>query len=198
MLESRQATYSTLRSMILAVVNLLKADDLLKLPSDLRCELIDGVLIELSPPGELHARIAGRMAFLLSRAEAMGLGYVLGEAGYVLREDPDTVRAPDVAFVRRELVGPEGFARGFARRSPDIIVEVVSPYDTRAEIQAKVREWIEGGAALVLVVEPDAQVVEAVRSLTHRSRCEVGDILDLDDLLPGFSLSVAEIFEAPS
>ena len=179
----------------MAVVTLLTADELLKLPFDLRCELIDGVLIELSPPGSLHARVAGKIAVLFAQADSLGLGYVLGEMGFRLRRDPDTVRAPDVAFMRRDKVPGGVFPTGYWEGALDIIVEVVSPYDTATEIQTKVREWVEAGASLVLIAYPDTKVVEAVRSLTDRRRFEVGDTLDLSDLLPGFSISVAEIFD---
>lgn len=125
----------------------------------------------------------------------MGLGHVLGEVGCRLRRNPDTVRAPDVAFFRSERVPGGVFPTGYWEGAPDIIVEVVSPWDTASEIQTKVREWIEAGASLVLVAHPETRVIEAVRSLTDRRRFQVGEMLDLSDLLPDFSIPVAEIFD---
>ena len=78
---------------------------------------------------------------------------------------------------------------------PDIIVEVVSPWDTRAEIQAKIREWLEAEVRLVLYVYPDTRTVHAIRSLTDRQELASSDILDLGDVLPGFSCPVADFFD---
>lgn len=164
------------------------------MPSDFRCELIDGVVIELSPPGELHGGTTGQITGLLFQAQTEGLGRVLGEAVFLIRKNPDTVRAPDVAFVRADRVPPQGFARGYGEAPPDVVVEVVSPHDTRAEIQAKVREWVEFEVPLVLVVDPSSRTVEAIRSLQHRERLTVADTLDFSPGIPGFSLRVADFF----
>ena len=178
----------------MAVITLLTAEDLFRLPSDLRCELIDGVVVEMPPAGILHARTAGRFSSLLAGAEKDGLGCLLGEGGFVVRRNPDTVRAPDVAFIRKEHVPADGFPRGYWPGAPDLAVEVVSPNDTAAEIQTKVREWIEAGAGLVLVAYPETRAVEAIRSLRERVRLVVGDVVDCDPAIPGFSIQVADIF----
>ena len=72
---------------------------------------------------------------------------------------------------------------------------VISPWDRPAEIQAKVREWIEAGVRLVLVAYPDSETVEAVRSLTDRRRLSKNDVLDAEDILPGLKLNIAEFFQ---
>jgi Uma2 family endonuclease len=79
--------------------------------------------------------------------------------------------------------------------APDVVIEVVSPYDTRAEIQAKIRDWIEAEARLVLYVYPDTRTVHAIRSLTDRQELTISDVLDLGDILPGFSFPVADLFD---
>jgi Uma2 family endonuclease len=81
-------------------VTLLTAEDVEKLPSDMHCELIDGVLIERSPPGTPHGRVLARTTIVLGRAEVMGLGSVFGEGGFILRRAPDTVRAPDLFLLQ--------------------------------------------------------------------------------------------------
>src|SRR5205807_4190515 len=122
---------------------------LYELPDAFRCELIDGVLIELSPPGGEHAGIASEINGLLREfVKPRGLGRVVGEMGFVLRRDPDTVRAPDVAFIRAEHIPPTGLGRGFWDGSPDLVIEVISPSNTASEMQGKLRDWIEGGARL--------------------------------------------------
>ncbi len=174
---------------------LLTAEDLYRLPADVRCELVDGVLIELSPPGNVHARVAMKAGLVFARAEAMGLGFVLGEGGYIVRRAPDTVRAPDAAFMVADRVALADLPQGFSETVPDIVVEVVSPWDTPGEIQAKIREWIEAEVRLVLYVYPESRTVHAIRSLTDRRELTSSDALDLGDILPGFSCPVADFFD---
>jgi Uma2 family endonuclease len=180
---------------MVTATQLLTAEDLYHLPANARCELIDGVLIEVSPPGNVHGRVAAKVIRVLFRAEEQGLGFVLNEAGYILRRGPDTVRAPDAAFIVADRVDPSELARGFSELIPDIVVEVASPWDTRAEIQAKIREWLEAEVRLVLYVYPDSRTAHAIRSLTDRQELTADDVLDLGDILPEFSVRVADLFD---
>ncbi len=174
---------------------LLTAEDVFNLPSDLRCELIDGVLIEMSPPGPEHGMIAATIArFLGNHAVSQRLGIVFGEAGFILRRGPDTVRAPDAAFIRAERVPPTGPPKTFWETAPDLIVEVVSPNDTPAEVQAKIHTWIEAGVQLAWVVYPATHRVVVVRSLQERVELTEEDTLSGEDVLPGFMCAVHEIF----
>ena len=109
--------------------------------------------------------------------------------------DPDTVRAPDVAFILRERVPQEGLPRGFFPGAPDLAVEVISPSDLYAEVDEKVAEWIERGARVVFVVNPRRQTVAV-----HRARQPVrvlteDDVLEAEDLVPGWSLPVRNLFK---
>jgi Uma2 family endonuclease len=174
-------------------VTLLTAEDLERLGSDCRCELIDGVLVEMPPVGGPHARITTTLIVLLHPV-AHVLGELYTELGCILARNPDRVRAPDVAFIRMERIPPEGEPRGFWEIAPDLVVEVVSPNDTPAEIQLKVREWIEAGVRLVWVVYPDTRTVSVVRSLLDREELTSDDTLDGGEVLPGFSCRVAEVF----
>lgn len=84
------------------VATLLTAEDLLKLPSDLRCELIDGLLIEMPLNTPEHGAVGANLAFLLGlhvRKNKLGRIFT-GDVGFVVRRNPDTVRAPDIAFIR--------------------------------------------------------------------------------------------------
>jgi len=180
---------------LVSTFRLLTADDLFHLPSDQRCELIDGVLVDLSPPGPEHAGIAGRFTTLLgSHVLAEGLGEILVEPGIIVRREPDTVRAPDVAFVRADRIPDGGLPATFWDVVPDLVLEVVSPNDTQAEIQAKVREWVEAGVRLVLVAYPREHSVHAIRSLIDRQVLTGEDTLDARDIVPGFEFSVGFIF----
>lgn len=174
---------------------LLTAEDLLKLPSDLRCELIDGVLIENSPTNWLHGMIEVTVAQLLNTfVRSRGLGRVLsGEPGFILRRNPDLVRAPDVAFIREDRL-PDPETRGFPSIPPDLVVEIVSPSDTRAEIQAKIRDWAEAAVPLQWWLYPETQSIHVIRSLIDRQELGPGDTLDGGEVLPGFSCGVDELF----
>ena len=175
-------------------ITLLTAEDLERLGSDCRCELIDGVLVEMPPVGGPHGRITATLVVLLHPV-ASRLGRLYTELGCILRRNPDRVRAPDLAFVRRERIPAEGEPRGFWEIAPDLVVEVISPNDTPAEIQLKVREWIEAGVRLVWVVYPDSRTMTVVRSLLDREELAADDILDGGDVLPGFACRVADLFE---
>jgi Uma2 family endonuclease len=135
------------------------------------------------------ARILGNYA--VSRHQ----GVVFGEAGFVLRRGPDTLRAPDAAFIRADRIPPTGPPKTFWETAPDLIVEVVSPNDTAAEVQSKVRDWIEAGVRLAWVVYPSACRVVVVHSLQEREELDAEDTLSGGEVLPGFSCPVNEIFE---
>lgn len=177
------------------VTKLLTAEEFWELPSPRWSELIDGVVVEMSPPGAEHGRKQVNVVRVLLRAEDRGVGYVLGEIGFVLRRNPDVVRAPDVAFVRKERVPPTGIPKAFWEGAPDLAVEVISPYDRPGEIQTKVREWIEAGARQVWLLYADSRTVHVVRSLQDRVTLSADDLLEGGDAVPGFSFLVAELFD---
>jgi Uma2 family endonuclease len=159
-----------------------------------RCELVRGELVMMSPAGFRHSRIALRIgSILMEYAERHGLGTVTNaDCGFYIASNPDTVRAPDAAFVRAEripAVEPVGFFRG----APDLAVEVLSPDDRKREVLAKVQEWLAAGCQVVWVVDPDKETV-AVYSSSGAEHFQQSDTLSGRDVLPGFSLAVAEIF----
>jgi len=123
------------------------------------------------------------------------LGQVLAaETGFKIHVDPDTVRAPDVAFVAKERIPPADVPRGYWELSPDLVVEVVSPNDSAADVQDKVEEWLNAGVHRVWVVYPDTQTIHVYRSLKEVNVLKAGDTLDGEGMLPGFSSAVEEIF----
>ncbi len=177
---------------------LMTADELLRLPDDgKRHELVQGDLRTMAPGGTEHGSIASTFHISLGphvRQHNLGRTYI-ADTGYRLTTDPDTVRAPDVAFVRRERVEATGRLRGYWPGAPDLVVEVISPNDLYTEVVEKVAEYIEHGARLVFVVNPRRRTVaehrpgEPVRELT------VEDTLDGHDVVPGWSLAVRDLFE---
>lgn len=152
----------------------------------------------MSPAGFNHGRFASKIVAALENHIAQRrLGVVTtAEAGFQLAHDPDTVRAPDVAFVREERIPRDG-VKGFFQGAPDIAVEVVSPTDRLTEVAEKVRDWLRAGCLLVWVVEPDTETV-AVHDVSGKSVIlTAAEAIVGADVLPGFSMSVASIFGSP-
>ncbi len=171
------------------------AEQLLQMPEDgSRYELVGGAVCQMSPAGFWHGHLLSNLTFLLkAHIWGKGVGVVpVGNTGFVLNRNPDTVRAPDLAFVVQSRV-PDSEARGFEELVPDLVAEIVSPNDRYAAVQEKVAEWVAAGVRMVLVVDPTS------RSLTvHRESGTVvlieGDVLHADDVVPGWCLAVSELF----
>lgn len=173
------------------------ADELLAVPDDgYRYELVKGELIKMAPTGHKHGIVTMHLAGPLHQyVKDSNLGEVYGaESGFVVFQNPDTVRAPDVAFVRRERIESAGEVKSYWIGAPDLAVEVVSPGDTVGEVEEKVAEWLAGGARMVWVVSPKLHTVTVYRSLTAIVTLTEKDKLDGADVVPGFQMNVAEIF----
>lgn len=168
---------------------LMTAEDLLRLaPPDKRSELVRGVLVVREPAGFRHGEIAARIAkVLMDHVDAHGLGLVLAaETGFKLAADPDTVRAPDVAFVRHDRV-PNPPPTGFPVLAPDLVVEVLSPGDRAGEILGKVGDWLDSGTRLVWVVDPARREARVYRPNGSLTLLNVPGVLIGEDVLPGFA-----------
>lgn len=173
------------------------AEDLLRLPDDgFRYELVRGELRKMPPAGYQHGKIAVRLTTPLDQhASAHRLGVVCAaETGFRLGSSPDTVRAPDVAFIRRERVEAVGDVKGYWPGAPDLVAEVVSPGDRYTEVQDKVLDWLSAGTRMVLVVEPATRVITVYRSLTDITVLGEADVLNGGDVVPGWRLPVREVF----
>ena len=173
------------------------AEELLRMPDDgLRYELVRGELREIPPAGSEHGYLALRIASRLEQhVDANGLGRTyIAETGFKLASDPDTVRAPDAAFVNRERVEKVGRVAGYWPGAPDLAVEVVSPGDTHAQVVEKALAWLEAGCRMVLVADPEQQTVTVYRSLDDIRILTGGDTIDGAEVVPGWKLPLAEIF----
>ncbi|HEX5052951.1 MAG TPA: Uma2 family endonuclease [Planctomycetota bacterium] len=176
------------------------AEELLSLREPgVRHELVHGELRRMSPAGSLHGVVVGRLAtFLGGHVYERHLGETFGaETGFVLTRNPDTVRAPDVAFVERARL-PREYPIGYFPGPPDLAVEVHSPGDTSGEVQAKVRFWLEHGVRSVWVVDPNARRVSVHRGAQGPNVLGIDDVLDGDDVLPGFAVPVRTLFPVPA
>ncbi len=110
----------------------------------------------MSPAGGEHGAVIGTLFLLLGNfVRQNGLGVVFGaETGFLIERAPDTVRAPDIAFVSRKRIPPDGIPRSYVPGAPDLAVEVVSPGDTVREVDDKVADWLNAGSEAVWVVNP--------------------------------------------
>ncbi len=172
------------------------AGQLRRMPDDGdRLELVQGHLARMPPPGFGHGVIVARIqSALVPFVEAHGLGFVTGETGFRLRRHPDTVRAPDVAFVMASRMPSGRLPVGYFEGAPDVAFEVMSPDDTLRAIEGKVRDYLAAGTHTVCVVRPQREELTVVTadqaSLTRREH----DVLTLPGLLPGFRLAVKSLF----
>ena len=157
-------------------------------------ELIRGQLIVREPPGTRHGMIAATLCYILSgfvRREKLGAVFAQ-DTGFKIESDPDTVRAPDVAFLSNARMSAVA-RRGYAPVSPDLAAEVVSPDDRPGEILSKVGAWLSAGTKLVWVVDPDREEVRVHRHDGSLTIAGGDDSIDGEDVLPGFTCSVREI-----
>jgi Uma2 family endonuclease len=167
----------------------LTAEELLYLHlPDKQTELVQGMLIVREPPGGRHGQVTMELGRLVANHVAghgLGIAYA-AETGFTLRRNPDTVRAPDVAFVRRERV-PEIVPTGYLDVAPDLVIEVLSPGDRPGETLAKVGDWLSAGTRLVWVVDPDRRSARVYRADGSEVTLAADDSLDGEAVLPGFS-----------
>jgi Uma2 family endonuclease len=173
------------------------ADELFEMPKDgFRYELIEGELRRMSPAGDEHGGITMELAGALHQhVKRNNLGKVYAaETGFTIKIDPDTVRAPDIAFVRMERIRKTPKVKSYRMGAPDLAVEVTSPGDTVREVERKVTEWLKAGALAVWIVSPKLKTVTVYRSLTDINVLTEKDMLDGGEVVPGFQISVAEIF----
>lgn len=174
------------------------ADELLLLPSGTaRYELLRGELRTMTPSGHLHGKVAARVAgSLVPFVQQHGLGEVYGaETGFLLQRDPDTVRAPDAAFVTAAKLDASSLPpQGYFPGAPDLAVEVLSPSDSRHDVEKKTAAWLEAGCQVVATIDPVRQMAEVHRRGLEVQSLDADDHLTIPDLLPGWSIELASLF----
>ena len=176
---------------------LMTAEDLMANPvPNKRTELVAGRLLVHEPPGYRHGAAAGQLLLAIGmHAKTHHLGIILAaETGFTLFRNPDTVRAPDVAFISTKRL-PAEVPRGYAEFAPDLVVEVLSPSDRAGYVLAKVGDWLNAGAALVWIVDPVRRNARVYRADGSEAILGPDDSLDGEDVLPGFSVTVAAMID---
>ncbi len=177
---------------------LVTAEEFARMPEDNldRYELVEGRLVRMSPVNADHGRTVAQITYLLkAHLKNRPAGIAVVETGFTLASNPDTVRGPDVAFLRQERAPAPG-TRGFPRIAPDAVFEVLSPDDRPVEVRTKIAEYLGRGVQVVVVVDPDDRTVVVNRSgaqpVTLRGD---SDVLDLADTVPGFTCLVRDIWD---
>jgi len=172
-------------------------DELIRLPrGNCRYELVKGELYEMPPAGGRHGSVAMRIASRLSTfAGEHQLGEVFAaETGFIIRRDPDTVRAPDASFIARDRLPAGELPAGYLEIMPDLAVEVLSPNDRPNEVRDKVEDWLRSGVKLVWVIYPASRSATVYRSMDDVQELSEDDSLDGEQVVPGFSCSVGDLF----
>ncbi len=176
---------------------LLTAEDLWQLPDDgLRHELVKGELRTMPPAGFEHGVVGNRLSKVLSvHVDSHQLGMVAtAETGFLITQNPDTVRGPDCAFVSKERVASLGVPKKYFPGPPDLAVEVVSPSDTVDGVEEKVEEWLSAGTRLVWVLHPRRRRVTVYRPDQKPVILTAEENLEGQDVICGFRVRVGDLF----
>ena len=179
------------------VEHIATAADLARLSDDgFRYELVDGEVRKMTLAGNEHGKTAALVTASLGQhvlANRLGSVYA-AETGFRLASDPDTVRAPDAAFVSQARLDAVGAVAGYWPGAPDLVVEVVSPGDRSGEVAEKVAAWLAAGTQMVVVIEPRPRTVAVHRADDVIRTLGAGDVLEGGAVVPGWKVPVAALF----
>jgi Uma2 family endonuclease len=158
-------------------------------------ELVRGRLVISEPPGTFHGQLAGRLLVRVGAfVEAHGLGEVFAQdTGFKIASNPDTVRAPDLAFLGHERLAHVA-TRGYAAVAPDLIAEIVSPDDRPGEVRDKIAEWLSAGVRLAWELDPRRKIARVYRPDGSVTLVEASGALGGDSVLPGFSCALNDLY----
>lgn len=159
-------------------------------------ELVKGRLVVREPPGVWHGKVAAKLTYLMGAfVYANDLGVLCAQdTGFQIEADPDTVRAPDLAFVaaaRMHIVQPTGYGTA----APDLVVEVASPHDKPGEVLSKVGDWLQAGVRLVWVIDPMRTAAQVHRADGSIALVGLDGALDGEDVLAGFSVRLSDVLK---
>jgi Uma2 family endonuclease len=161
-----------------------------------RWELLDGVVVQMVPHGMDTSALTASITFAIGRhVRKFNLGVVHG-AGCGFRSWPgkETVRVTDASFTRYDRLPTDRSPHDFPHWAPDLTVEVFSPFERMATVIGRVAMFLQAGTRQVWLVNPNSQIVTIFYPEAPLTSLGADDTLDGGDVLPGFSISVAEIF----
>ena len=175
----------------------LTLDEYLALPEEegWRIELTRGRLVREPGPGFPHATVQALLVTALTNhARATGAGRIADNGSFILDAEPGTVRVPDIAFVVKDRA-PRGYSAALPRLAPDLVVEILSPSNRAGDVQERLRDYFDAGVRLIWVVDPRRRTAAVYRRGASAELLGPAGILDGGDVLPGFRLPIADLFE---
>jgi len=173
------------------------AEELERLPEDhQRHELVNGVLTTMPPNSGIHGLTAASFGAELGKyIESHQLGDGMIGTGFILRRNPDTVRAADISFISKERLDRLERFNGYPPYAPDLAVDIIDPWELYMDVMDKVADWLEAGTRMVLVIDPWSRTVRVHRSPTSVMWMTEADQIDGADVVPGWTLPVRMLFE---
>jgi Uma2 family endonuclease len=183
------------------VTRLFTAADLAVMPAEFPSGPVDfelylGRLIPMSPTGRRHGNLQSRIAkALVLQGEDNGHGSAHTEVGVLISRNPDTVVGPDASFVTARQQPIRESPEGYLVTVPELVVEIRSKNDTAAYLDRKVTDYLKAGVKVAWIVDPDANTVVEHRSGVSPKTFSTSDTLACDDIIPGFRLTLAELFK---
>jgi Uma2 family endonuclease len=165
-----------------------------------RIELRDGAIVIVSPSDLTSAIVGSRFSRALGNwVDPRSLGFVAdASAGYIAPNGD--LSAPDVSFISRRRL--QRSPRTYARLVPDLVVEVKSSTDRTAALVDKLRSYLELGAQVGILIDPDTRTLNVYRQGLEPQILSDGDVLELPELLPGWEVAVLDLwppeFDEPS
>jgi Uma2 family endonuclease len=173
------------------------ADEFAALPrTGLRTELVRGAIVTMPPAFTDHGETAMRLSIILGHyvlTHDLGKMYT-AETGFLIARNPDTIRAPDLAFIQKNRLTPDVSGPHWGEVIPDLVAEVASTYDRAAEIADKVQMWLDAGVQVVWVLYPTSREI-----MVHRPSQPVQTLDDQatlvgGNIIPGFTTPVDRVF----
>jgi len=173
-------------------------EELLTLPDGKRYELVDGYLVEKSMSTNSLWLATWLSSLLVQSVFPRRLGYVITEGMYQCFADLNKVRRPDVSFIMSGRLTDAEFEAGYVHIAPDLVIEVVSPNDLYYEVERKAEEYLAAGVRLVWIINPEIRIVDVFRFNGSTSRLRGTQTLEGEEVVPGFSLPLQELFSDTS
>ena len=172
-------------------------DELLRMPGLDACELVAGRIVRMTPASPTHGRIEVNVAAALKQfVRTRNLGVVMaGEVGVFTGRNPDTVRAPDVLYLSHERDARRRRPQGFLDVAPELVVEILAPTDRPDELRRKLSEYLAAGVRIAWVIDPTARTVTVHHDPGTPLALAAGAVVTGEDVLPGFELTVDDVFE---
>jgi len=165
-------------------------------PDEQPGELVRGVFVPMSRPTVRHGFVTAKVVFVLMRyLEQNPIGQVVcNDAGFVLEQQPDTLRGPDVGVILKERIPAEGLPDDWWEGAPDLAVEIVSRTQTAHDLARKALEYLQAGTKMVWVVDPESKTVAVYTPPNHIRVLREDETLDGGEVLPNFQIRVGDLF----